>query len=361
MIEYVKKIPKTALAIVSVLIVAGLIYGVTVAFRSNNSDEQALAKAILNTAKNDNINADITGSMDSKTAYLKISANGSLSKMSKDNMVAFGGAKLEYGSGIGDKKDSKEISGDIRSFFDKNTTYIKVGDLGVVLDTIDSQLSQAGANSNTIKSIIEKINNKWVKLKTAEGDENLSMQCLGGLYKNLISEEKYQEEFMRMYTKNKFYNVISKDKKDNKTSYSVEYSADLAEKFFKSLPETQMFKNTKKCRKSLDIFNSNNEQPLPDENKAKPNIQVIIDVDNKTNTLSKITFILAQPEANAKLVADINYNKKELPSEPKETTDMSTIQPELMQIVGSMRENAQKLQQNTTPTPIKGGLGAQPR
>lgn len=332
-------------SVVALLLVALAGFAVVKALSGSFSKEQALAEAFMDSAKKGSFYAKTTGAVDGPTTSLGVNSDLNYLAQDKNNQV-FGAIRLVLkNKGEADK----DFSVDFRSLLDKKALYVKANNIDQFSYVLQSKLVTAGANGDVITNIINKLNNNWVYYGIQNEIDSASSQCLLGMWNKIKSDSKYEKDLNNSFSKNPFYKVLGVRQTEENQDYTVEFSPENWRKFFMSLVDTEAFKDTEKCRKSLDVFSPKNGQ-VPTDPNAKLNMQTVVSVDKKSKTISTVSLTGGQKDLMFNAKMDIDYKKVEPTQVPTENvTDMSAIQPELMQLVGSLQANAQKRNQPMAP------------
>ena len=151
--------------------------------------------------------------------------------------------------------------------------YVKLSNVEEAFDTLLGSLGATSTTSNPYETLIEKIDDKWIKiaasdLKEFSKEAGDTQKCVTDAIKSIETDTKVKDEITSLYEKNRFIVVGDKlGSKDGSLGYNVSVDADAANAFYTGIGSTEIGKKLVACDDSIsfeandDINDATREEP----------------------------------------------------------------------------------------------------
>lgn len=332
---------RMAVLVAALVLIAGAYFAISTAVRAINGHERKLMTAFIETFKQPHVGGEFTLSQQAQTSVL--SAQGTFGI--KDGSSAAANATIE-GTLQGKKvKVPLQLYGNLS---DKEG-FIRVSDSEGVVDLVNGI---APDFKNDVETILQKINNKWLRL---EASDKKVEDCATTLIAKVFNDQEAAKALEVVYKSSSFVVVDKVTKRDARQEYAISIDKDKVTGFIKNLKASKVFQDTKGCDATFDPLgteaaaaNTTSQQPSIAQQLSTPqsdsNATKII-VEN-----GKVVEIVTASSTNAQMNSSrVTFNTKPL-SVNKPTADIieyEEVKPHVVSIGNIITEQAQAAQSQT--------------
>lgn len=339
--------------IIAAILVA-LLGGGALAYTMYQSPEKVLSDSIINlTQMSGNMSgtASIEVANDDVSVTIEAGARG-------DGNIVNGDAKLS----IDFKSEELQPIGTIAASADyaasDDGVWLKLNDVSDVvnkaldayIDNLNEQYADMGFDISDeeiesqkslmlaqIQPVLDKINNRWIKLDSDDSDDqDNSSQCMLDAVKAAASDRSQRDELTKVYDANQF--IIVKEKlgtKDGNLGYKLDFDEAKAEAFSKAVEDTSLGKALLEC--DPDAFAD--DATITEDSEAMSNSDVEVWIGQWDHKLKRAVVTGTTEEntdnpTSVRAEVTLNYDKVDGLSTPEDAITIEELQAEIQGLMG---------------------------